>query len=99
MGMEGLSSKTLQRNLCVFAQQLRLGPKPRAIHRVAEQGMAKPRQMHANLMRPAGLQPAFHEARDWLFSRKSLQRLPMGDRLAAPGTHRHLVAGLRMAVD
>ena len=62
--------------------------------RVAEMG-----QMHADLVRPAGLQPAGEEACDRLSvdPRIFFQKFPMGHRLAAVRADRLLVAGVGVA--
>src|SRR3954468_6936635 len=58
MGMQGLSCKGIKGLACVFGQQDGLGPETRPVGVVAEQRMPDMGQMHPDLMRPPGLQPA-----------------------------------------
>src|SRR6187399_1031967 len=99
MVVQGVSAKGLQRLAAVLAQVHRLGLEAGAVGIVAEQRMAQMSQMHADLMGPAGLQPAGEQARDRfaIDSGVFFQKLPMGDGFAAVRPDRLLVAGLGVA--
>ena len=99
MGVQGLSAKGLQRLAAVLAQVHRLGLEAGAPRVVAKQRMAQMSQMDADLMGPAGLQPAGEQARDRfaIDSGVFLQKLPMGHGFAAVWPDRLLVAGLGVA--
>ena len=115
MGMQRLPAKGPKRGLGFRRQKGGFGAESAAIDLVAHDRMADRGQMDPNLVGPAGFQPAGHKARHrrlgffWLSgladpsgsrpTRKALQHLPMGDRLAAALAHRHAVAGFWVAVD
>src|ERR1043165_6934828 len=99
MGVQGLSAKSLQGLPGVLLQADGLGLEAGAVGVVAEQRMAKMRQVDADLVRPARLQPAGEQACDRFAvdSGVFLQQFPMRHLLAAVGTDRLPLARLRMA--
>src|SRR6266571_9295257 len=99
--MQGLSSKGCERISGCFREPGGLGLEARPVDRITHQRVADMGKMNADLVGPAGLQLAGHEACDRLAvgPRKGLELLPMGNGLAAIGPHRHLVAGVRMAAE
>src|SRR6185437_9017363 len=62
-----------------------LGFEARTVKRIADQGMADRAQMHAHLMRAPGLERAFEQRGDLLFSAaEGRDRAPMGHSLTSP---------------
>ncbi|MHC2247105.1 hypothetical protein ACVJH7_006412 [Bradyrhizobium elkanii] len=63
--------------------------------------MAEMGEVHPDLMGPPGLEPAREQGGDRLAvaAGKAREHFEMGDRLAAALAHRHLLAGVRVAVD
>src|SRR6188768_1547767 len=78
-----------------------LGFEARTVKRIADQGMADRAQMHAHLMRAPGLERAFEQRGDLLFSAaQGRDRAPMGHSLASPVFERgHLGPARWMASD
>src|SRR5690349_7445294 len=78
-----------------------LGAEARSVDIVCHERIADMRQMHTDLVGPAGLETAGKEARDRLAvdAGVSLQRLPMGDRFPSAFPDGPLVARMRVAVD
>src|SRR6476646_1632296 len=99
--MQGLSSKGCERISGCFREPRGLGLEARPVDRIAHQRVADMGEMDADLVGPAGLQLAGHEACDRLAvgPRKGLELLPMGDGLPAILPHCHLVARMGMAAE
>src|SRR5260370_36883945 len=99
--MQSLSAKGLERGSCVVGELASLGLEAAAIDGVAEERMPDRGEVDANLMRAPGLEPAGEEARDRraIAAAVAFEHLPMGDRRAGAGAHRHLVADAGMAAD
>src|SRR6185503_676374 len=78
-----------------------LGLEAGAVKRIADQRMADRAQMHAHLMRAPGLERAFEQRGDLLFSAaEGRDRAPMGHSLASPVFERgHLGPARWMASD
>ena len=93
--MQGLSSKARQGGPRRGRQAGRLGLEAGAVDRIAEQGVAGMGEMDANLMGPAGFQPAFDQAGgrlailsqnlsntcQWVVAARPLARIAMRTRL------------------
>src|SRR5712691_12254426 len=99
--MQGLSSKGLQRDSGLRAEVAGLGLESRPVNVVAEQWVTDRRQMDADLVGTAGFEPAGQETGDRraVAADIAFEHLPVRDGLAAAGTHRHLVARARVAID
>src|SRR6516162_3560 len=99
--MQSLSAKGLERGSGVVAELIRFGFEAAAIDGVAEERMPDRGEVDADLMRAPGLEPAGDEARHRraVAAAVAFEHLPMGDRRASAGAHRHLVAHAGMAAD
>src|SRR5260370_37122424 len=99
--MRGLSAKGLERGSCVVGELASLGLEAAAIDRVAEERMPDRGEVDADLMRAPGLEPAGNQTRHRraIAAAVAFEHLPMGDRRAPAGAHRHLVADAGMAGD
>ena len=101
IGMQSLPAKGGQRGLGRRRQPGRLGLEAGGVGLIAHDRVTDMGQMHADLMRAAGLQPAFDEARDRLAvgAGVALQHLPMRHRLAAALAHGALLTRFGAAVE
>src|SRR5581483_475559 len=99
--MQGLSSKTFQRRARFRREAGRLGLEAGRVSLVAEDRVADMREVDADLVRAAGVEAAFDQARYRLAvgSRVALEHLPMRDGLAPAFADCAFVARLRMAVE
>src|ERR1700745_1259398 len=99
--MQRLSAKGRERGSGVVGELARLGLEAAAIDRVAQERMPDRGEVDADLMRAPGLEPAGDEARHWraIAAAIAFEHLPMGDRRAPTGAHRHLVAGAGVAAE
>src|SRR6202030_1589635 len=101
IGMQSLSAKGRERGSGVVGELASFGLEAAAIDRVAEERMPDRGEVDADLMRAPGLEPAGDEARHRraIAAAVAFEHLPMGDRRAPAGAHRHFVAGAGMAAD
>src|SRR5262249_9276086 len=101
IGMKCLSAKGFQRGFGLAGKLIRFALEAAAIDRVAEERMADGREVYADLMGAPGLEPAGEEARYWrtVAAGIAFEDLPMRDRGAAAGAHRHLLAQPRVTAD
>src|SRR5262245_32738338 len=101
IGMQSLSAKGGERGSGLVAELTSLGLEAAPIDVVAEQRMPDRGEVDADLMRAPGLESAGDEARHRraVAAAIAFEHLPMGDRRAPAGAHRHLVAHARMAAD
>src|SRR5262249_5322442 len=101
IGMKCLSAKGFQRGFGLAGKLIRFALEAAAIDRVAEERMADGREVYADLMGAPGLEPAGEEARYWrtVAAGIAFEHLPMRDRGAAAGAHRHLLAQPRVTAD
>ena len=101
IGMQGLPSERVERSARRRRKQAGLGFEAGAIGLVAQDRMPDVRKMHADLVGAAGFQRAGEQARHRLAvgAGKTLQQLPMGDRVAPAFAHRALVARMRVAFE
>src|SRR5262249_21936166 len=101
IGMQSLSAKGFERGFGVVGELIRLGLEAAAIDVVAEQGVPDRGEVDADLVGAPGLEPAGDQARHRraVAAAVAFEPLPMGDRRAPAGAHRHLVADARVAAD
>src|SRR5580704_19150846 len=99
--MQGLSSKPLKSFAGLRGQTGGFGSKAGPIGVIAQQRVADGGQMNADLVRTPGHQPAGQQAGDRgsIGTGEALQDLPVSYGRAAVWTHRHFVAGTRMAAE
>src|SRR5439155_3147935 len=99
--MKCLSAKGFERRFCLLAQLIRFRLEPAAINLVPQERVSDRGQVDADLMRAPAPEPAGNEARDRraVAAAIALEHLPMRDRGAAAGAHRHLLARVRVAAD
>src|SRR5215831_7943323 len=99
--MQTLSAKGIERGSGVVAELASLGFEAAAIDGIAEERMPDRGEVDADLMRAPGFEPAGEETRHRraIAAAVAFEHLPMGDRGAPAGAHRHLVADARMAAD
>src|SRR5260370_31210796 len=99
--MQSLSAKGRERGSGVVGELASLGLEAAAIDGVAEEGMPDRGEVDADLMGAPGLEPAGDEARHRraIAAAVAFEHLPMGDRRASAGAHRHFVARAGMAAD
>src|SRR5262249_2975846 len=101
IGMKCLSAKGFQRGFGLAGKLIRFALEAAAIDRVAGGGVADGRGVDRDLMGAPGLEPAGEEARYWrtVAAGIAFEHLPMRDRGAAAGAHRHLLAQPRVTAD
>src|SRR5438105_1687830 len=99
--MKCLSAKGFERCFCLVAELIRFRLEPAAIDLVAKEGMSDRGEVDADLVRAPALEPAGKQARNRraVAAAIALEHLPMRDRGAAAGAHRHLLARVRVAAD
>src|SRR5262249_18070970 len=99
--MKCLSAKGCERRFGLLAQLIRFRLEAAAIDLVPEERVSDRGEVHADLVRAPGLEPAGEEACDRraVAAAVALEHLPMRHRGAAARTHRHLLARARMAAD
>src|ERR1700680_5092198 len=99
--MQRLAAERGDRGAGLWGQVPLLGAEARTIGGITDERVAEARHVHANLMGTAGLEAAFHEARDWLAVGALVGGAHgvMRDGVTAAGAHRHAHARLRVAPD
>ena len=97
--MQSLSAKGLQGRPSLWAEATSFGPEAGPVGCVPKNGVPDMRQVHADLVGTPRFEGAGEEAGQRLsvWSRKTLQYLPVGNRLPTVPTNGLLVAGMGVA--
>src|SRR4029077_2257729 len=99
--MQGLPAEGVERVPGVRPELMGLSLEAGTVDVIPQQRVPDRGKVNADLVRAPGLQPARQEAHHRRAVRPgvTLEHLPVGQRLAAALAHRHLVTGVRVAID